>query len=129
MSDTVPISGDDAEMNAAIEEARRRLPEFRRVLDEDARRIIPVIEGALVKAAVTSVSTGETEHIWLEDVGFEDDRIVGTVASAPNAIPEVVHGEDITVSSEDVSDWVYREGGHTFGGFTVKLMQQRGENC
>jgi uncharacterized protein YegJ (DUF2314 family) len=128
MSDTIPISGDDAEMNAAIEEARRRLPEFRRVLDEDARRIIPVIEGALVKAAVTSRSTGQTEHIWLEGVGFEDYRIVGTVASAPNAIPEVVQGEDITISPDDVSDWVYREGGRTVGGFTVRLMQQRGED-
>jgi hypothetical protein len=49
MDDTVPISGDDAEMNAAMEEARRRLPEFRRALDQDARRTIPEIEGALVK--------------------------------------------------------------------------------
>jgi uncharacterized protein YegJ (DUF2314 family) len=128
MSDTVPIPGNDAEMNAAMEEARRRLPELRRALDEDARRIIPVIEGALVKAAVTSPSTGETEHIWLEDIGFEEDRIVGTVASAPNAIPEVVKGEDITVSPHDISDWVYREGRRTFGGFTVRLMQQRGED-
>jgi hypothetical protein len=36
---------------------------FRRALDEDARRTIPEIEGALVKAAVSSITTGKTEHI------------------------------------------------------------------
>jgi hypothetical protein len=51
MDNTAPIPGDDAEMNAAIEEARRRLPEFRHALDEDARRTIPEIEGALVSMA------------------------------------------------------------------------------
>jgi len=127
MDNTVPIPGDDAEMNAAIEEARRRLPEFRRALDEDARRVLPEIEGALVKAAVSSVATGKTEHIWIEDAGFESDMIVGTVSSEPNQIPEVTKGDWIAISPDDLSDWVYRYGGRTFGGFTVKLMQRRGE--
>jgi uncharacterized protein YegJ (DUF2314 family) len=82
---------------------------------------------ALVKAAVSSISTGKTEHIWIEDAGFEDDMIVGTVSSEPNQIPEIAKGDWITVSPDDLSDWVYRLRGRTFGGFTVKLMQRRGE--
>ena len=127
MDNTVPIPGDDAEMNAAMNEARQRLPEFRRALDEDARRVVPEIEGALVKAAVSSISTSKTEHIWIEDAGFEDDMIVGTVSSEPKQIPEIAKGDWITVSPDDLSDWVYRLRGRTFGGFTVKLMQRRGE--
>ncbi len=102
MDNTVPIPGDDPEMNAAMDEARRRLPEFRRALDEDARRVIPEIEGALVKAAVSSVATGKTEHIWIEDAGFENDMIVGTVSSEPNQIPEVAKGVWIAVSPDDL---------------------------
>jgi uncharacterized protein YegJ (DUF2314 family) len=113
MDDTVPIPGDDPEMNAAIEEARRRLPEFRRALDDDARCVVPEIEGALVKAAVSSIATGKTEHIWVEDAGFEDDMIVGTVSSEPDQIPEVAKGDWITISPDDVSDWVYRHRGRT----------------
>jgi len=127
MDNTVPIPGDDPEMNAAMDEARRRLPEFRRALDEDACRVIPEIEGALVKAAVSSVATGKTEHIWIEDAGFENDMIVGTVSSEPNQIPEVAKGVWIAVSPDDLSDWVYRHRGRTFGGFTVKLIQRRGQ--
>lgn len=52
------FSGDDPEINAAIEEAQGRLPEFRRALDEDARRVIPRIEGTLVKPRFES-QTGQ----------------------------------------------------------------------
>jgi uncharacterized protein YegJ (DUF2314 family) len=127
MDNTVPIPGDDSEMNATMDEARARLPEFRRALDEDARRVIPEIEGALVKAAVSSIATGKTEHIWIEDAGFEDDMIVGTVSSEPNQLPEIAKGDWITVSPADISDWVYRHRGHTFGGCTVKLTRRRGQ--
>ena len=118
--------GDDHEMNAAIEEARRRLPEFRRALDEDARRVIPLIEGSLVKAAFESVITHKVEHMWIEDAGFEDEMIVGTLSSEPNAIPEVSKGDWVSVPLEMVSDWAYRLGGLTIGGFTARVMKRRG---
>ena len=120
------FSGDDPEMNAAIEEAQRRLPEFRRALDEDARRLVPTIEGALVKAAFESAITHKTEHMWIEDAGFEDEKIVGTLSSNPSAIPEFSKGDWVSVPIENVSDWAYRQGGRTFGGFTVRVMQRRG---
>jgi uncharacterized protein YegJ (DUF2314 family) len=126
MSETYRFYGDDPELNAAIEEAQRRLPEFRRALDDDARRLIPALNGALVKARFESPVTGVIEHMWIEDVGFENDKIVGTLASEPNNIPELSNGEWVSVSPEDVSDWVYRDGDRTVGGFTVRVMQQRG---
>lgn len=126
MSGTYRFYGDDPEINAAIEEAQRRLPEFRRALDEDARRLIPVIEGALVKARFTSFITGAIEHMWIEDVGFEEEKIVGTLASDPNEIPELSKGDWVSVSPDDISDWAYRQAGRTVGGFTVRVMQKRG---
>jgi len=125
-AETHKFGDDDPEINAAIEEAQRRLPEFQRALDEDARRLIPAIAGALVKARFESRITHAIEHMWVEDVGFEDEKIVGTLANEPNSIPELSKGEWVSVSPEDISDWVYRLGGRTFGGFTVRVMQRRG---
>ena len=34
---------------------------------------------------------------------------------------------DITISRDDISDWVYRHRGRTFGGFAVEVIQRRGE--
>lgn len=126
MSETYRFYGDDSELNAAIDEAQRRLPEFRRALEEDARRLIPVIEGALVKARFASPVTGAIEHIWIEDVGFEDEKIVGTIANDPNDLPELSKGDWVSISHDDISDWAYRQGGRTVGGFTVRVMQKRG---
>jgi len=127
MSGLNSYSGDDAEMNAAIEEARRRLPEFRRALDADARRVIPTIEGALVKARFESVITGDAEHMCLEDAGFEGDNVVGTLANEPKNMPELSKGEWVSITADAVSDWAYRQGGRTFGGFTIRVMQRRGQ--
>ncbi len=113
-------------MNAAIEEARRRIPEFQRALDEDARRLIPLIEGSLVKGKFESAITHKIEHMWIEDAGFENDQVVGTLSSEPQSIPEYNKGDWVSVSLENITDWVYRQGGRTFGGFTVRVMQRRG---
>ncbi len=120
------FSGDDPEINAAIAEAQRRLPEFRGALDVDARRLIPQIEGSLVKARFESMITHKIEHMWIEDAGFEGDLIVGTLASEPEAIPEHSKGDWVAISPDAVSDWAYREQGRTYGGFTIRVMQGRG---
>jgi len=127
MADLNSYSGDDAEMNAAVEEARRRLPEFRRALDADARRVVPLIEVALVKVRFESGITGKAEHMWLEDAGFEEDNIVGTLANEPKNVPELSKGQWVSVPVDAVSDWAYRENGRTFGGFTIRVMQRRGQ--
>ena len=118
---------DDVEMNAAIEEARRRLPELRRALEADACRGVRAIKGALVKARFQSKITGMGEHIWLEHASFEDDKIVGTIANEPVNIPELSKGESVSVPAETVSDWMYRQGGQDVGGFTIRVMKRRGE--
>jgi len=127
MSDVNSYSGDDAEMNAAIREAQRRLPEFRRALDADALRVIPTILGALAKVRFESAVTGAAEHMWIEDAGFEGENVVGTLASEPKNIPQLRKGEWVSAPVEAISDWVYRQDNRTFGGFTIRLMQKRGE--
>lgn len=70
MSEVVRIDGDDEEINAAIAEAQRRLPEYRRIIDEDARRILPVYAGAFAKVYVESKIAGRVrgahpdEAVW-----------------------------------------------------------------
>lgn len=126
MSETHKFDGDDPELNAAMKEARRRLPEFRRALEKDSQRKIPVMDGPLVKAGFKSPVTGAIEHMWIEDVRFEGERIVGRLANEPENIPGLTQGRWVSMPLDDVSDWVYREGKRTIGGFTIRVMEQRG---
>lgn len=126
MSDTHKFDGDDPELNAAMKEARRRLSEFQDALEKDSRRKIPVMDSPLVKCGFKSPVTGTIEHMWIEDVRFEGERVVGRLANEPDNIPGLTQGRWVSMPLDDISDWVYREGDRTIGGFTIAVMQQRG---
>lgn len=124
MADTVPFGSHNADMRAAVEKAQQQLPEFRRALEEDFRRMIPVISRALVKARFRTRKAKATEHLWLEEIEFSGDNIVGTVANEPDDVPDVKLGTSVTIAPADVSDWIYWIGEQTFGGFTVDLVSR-----
>ena len=121
----IPVEGEDAQMRAAIEEARRRLPEFRKALEEDWRRIIPVIDRPFFKALFQSATTGKIEHMWIEVSRFDGDKIVGELANEPSEIPELSQGQEVKVLPSEISDWLYWEGDTTVGGFTVAVLEGR----
>jgi uncharacterized protein YegJ (DUF2314 family) len=129
MTETIPVEGDDEEMIAAIGEARRRLPEFRGTLEDDWRRKIPIIDRPLVKAQFRSSLAGKIEHMWVEVTNFEDGVIVGELANEPNEIPELSQGQEVHVSTDDISDWVYWQGDLTIGGFTLAVLERREQSA
>jgi uncharacterized protein YegJ (DUF2314 family) len=129
MAEIIPVEGDNAEMNAAMDEARRRLPEFRKALEADWQRMIPVIDRPFIKAQFASAETGEVEHMWVEVREFDGDLVIGELANDPNEIPELSQGDEVRVPSEEVSDWIYYQGEETVGGFTLALLNRREEKA
>jgi uncharacterized protein YegJ (DUF2314 family) len=126
MSDSITTPGDDEEILAAISEARRRLPEFRKIVEEDALRIVPAYT-TLVKVCVESEITGAIEHIWLEGVYFEASEVGGKVVTPPNRIPEIEEGGEVRVPVEEVTDWMYHEDETMHGGFVERVLMKRSD--
>ncbi len=113
----VRISEDDPRMKAAVEEAKRRWPEF--VAAFKARQ-----SGGnyAVKAAITR---GEnTEFIWLEVIGLEPEHIHGKLANDPVDLGGLKLGDQVEAPLSDLNDWVYshKEGEEPIGLFTVKVV-------
>lgn len=125
MSETHQIQGDDEEINAAIAEAQRRLPEFRRVVEEDAQRILPVYPGALVKVCVESEISGAIEHLWLEGVFFVGAKVGGRVTTAPNDLPGIEEGSELTAPTARITDWTYYDGDTRCGCFVERILMRR----
>jgi uncharacterized protein YegJ (DUF2314 family) len=121
----VAVEAEDTEMTSAMAEARRRFPAFRRALEKDWRRIIPVINRSLVKARFRSAANGKAEHMWIEVSNFEADKVVGELANQPQDIPELSKGARVIVSCAEISDWVYWVGDKVVGGFTLAVLQRR----
>jgi uncharacterized protein YegJ (DUF2314 family) len=63
--------------------------------------------------------------MWVAVSNFEDGNIVGELANEPNAIPELSQGVRVKVSPADISDWLYKTGGATIGGFTLAVLERR----
>lgn len=96
--DVVPISQNDREMNAAIAEARRTLPEFLKIVDKPP----PGVDSIAFKYPL-----GGWEHIWVSDVERRGNVLVGRLDNEPMQENYRI-GQVVEVPFAQVSDWAYR---------------------
>jgi len=109
---------DDEQMEAAMEEARRRWPEF--VACFESRDPGPE-RPYLVKAPFTS--GGNTEHMWVFVTGLEDGLICGTLANQPHHLVDYHEGQSVRIPPGDLSDWLCADrNNRPLGGWTQKVL-------
>lgn len=113
----VNIDGDDPRMVAAVEEARRRWPEF---VVAFRNRGGDVDEPFVIKARFAE---GENEEfMWVSVQQIEGEQITGRLDNSPAALTGVKEGDTVTVALADLNDWLYGADGKPVGGFTMKVM-------
>jgi uncharacterized protein YegJ (DUF2314 family) len=110
------VRDTDPEMNAAIAEAKRTLPEFLTVLGNPP---------AGVSEFSFKYPLGGVEHIWVDDVRHVGNRLTGRLANAP--VQENYHqGQVVSVPLSEVSDWTYRDAaGVKQGNRTTRVLLPR----
>lgn len=109
--DTLVNDYSEAEMNAAIATAKRRVDEFIAVLAERGA------DSFSVKAPITDANG--TEHFWIVDVTYANGVFTGKIGNDPGIVKNVKLGQTWTVKREDISDWIYTLGKKIHGGFTI----------
>ncbi|MEL6978017.1 MAG: DUF2314 domain-containing protein [Pseudomonadota bacterium] len=113
---------DDAEMNAAIDKARRTLPRF--VSIHQSRNEAPEDLEFLALVAAES-APGEFEYRWLTDVKLAPDAITGVFSEdgAPFA-----KGESYRAEPDMIADWMIKtESGAVIGGYTLRVLVSRSD--
>jgi len=113
---TIGVSGDDAEMNAAIAKARDSLPDFWQVYEKREQGE----SGFSLKVKITD--NGKIEHFWVADVERKDGKITGTISNDPDIVHNVKLGDKITVNEPDISDWLYLRNGKMVGNYTLRAL-------
>ncbi len=120
---------DDAEMIQAFEKAKATFKYFWRELSWEFRRIVPALDLAVVKVALTQqMDEGEeplVEHMWLNDIEFDGDTVTGVLINTPNELTNVENGDFLQIPLQQVSDWLFAAEGKTYGGFTVQLLRSQ----
>ena len=104
-------------MQAAVEEARRRWPEFVTAFETRGPG-----QGS-VKCPITA--GGNTEFIWIEVTAIENDTIYGTLANDPMDLGSLRLGSRVKASAGELNDWIYfDEADSMHGGFTIKVVEE-----
>jgi uncharacterized protein YegJ (DUF2314 family) len=113
---TYDVSGDDAEMNAAIAKARETLPQFWAVFEKPSRSETDFS----LKVRITDENG--TEHFWVSDLERLDGKLFGTINNDPNTVESVKLGQRIEIPHADISDWLYLRDGKMVGNHTLKPL-------
>ena len=94
-SKIVPVQPADAGMNAEMQTARDRFPEFWREVSADYERVIPALGGSMVKAYFDDPggSPQGGEHIWVREVEYDDNMITGVLSDTPRHLRSVKAGQ------------------------------------
>jgi uncharacterized protein YegJ (DUF2314 family) len=116
---------DDEAMDAAFLRARSTFKYLWRELTWEYRRIMPALELAAVKAGFSDEEDGggQVEYMWVGELEFNGDTITGILMNGPNHLTSVQEGDRVTLSLDDVHDWMYVLSGRVYGGFTVDVIR------
>jgi uncharacterized protein YegJ (DUF2314 family) len=113
----VNVASDDPRMAAAVEEARRRWPEF---VVAFRNRGVDAETPFVIKARFAE---GENEEfMWVSVQHIEGEQITGRLDNSPASLKSVKEGDTVTVAVADLNDWLYGADGKPVGGFTMKVL-------
>ena len=115
--DAVISQYDEKSMEAAIEEARRRFPEF-----EDALRS-RVSPEQLFMVKLPFGEGDRVENMWVGVTSIEGGKVTGKLENKPMHQPGLRLGSVVSQPVEDVCDWIYLDGQDFVGGFTNEVLQ------
>ncbi len=119
--------GDHPKMIEAYKKAQETFKYFWRELSWEYRRAVPGLDMASVKVAFTQAVEGQdepvVEHMWIGNLDFDGKIIYGELLNEPNEITELVEGDQVGVTIDQISDWMYITEGKSYGGFTVQALR------
>jgi uncharacterized protein YegJ (DUF2314 family) len=117
------VSEDDPEMQAAVQQARKRWPEFVAAFE---KRNEQEESPFLIKAPFSD--NEHTEFMWVEVTGIENDVIYGVLENIPANVQTVSEGQVVRVKVADLNDWMCMIDGSPAGAFTLKVLTDRNQD-
>jgi len=112
----VGVARDDPDMAAAIAQARASLDEFLSLSDA------PPAGTTSYKLKVEVNDGDASEHFWIIPFHKTASGFVGTLSNEPQVVHNVVAGQELEFTRDEISDWGYTKNGRQVGSFTVCVL-------
>ncbi|MBU6300471.1 MAG: DUF2314 domain-containing protein [Verrucomicrobia bacterium] len=115
-----PYQTKDAELNAAMQEARNSLPAF------VAESMNNESSGTAFTVKVHAVSPAGEEDLWLTGIVQDGDHYTAVVESDPKALAaEFPMGTEVRFSPGEVVEWHYFKDDKVTGAQVTRILRQR----
>jgi uncharacterized protein YegJ (DUF2314 family) len=111
------VESSDADMNAAIQQARETVPTSIAALHSASRN-----QTSFGVKKPFPVGKGGAEHIWLTEVALDGQVFRGVVGNDPVDVKRLKFGDPATVATNEISDWMFVEDGRSVGGYTIRVL-------
>jgi uncharacterized protein YegJ (DUF2314 family) len=111
------FSGDNEEMNAAIQEAIRYYPLFERAMQQPDTSLTD-----FCLKMKFNCGDGCSEHMWLSNLHMVGGQYFGVLTIEPRYAQGIKLGDTIRVIRNDITDWRYLKNGKLQGGYTIKVI-------
>jgi uncharacterized protein YegJ (DUF2314 family) len=117
------IEADDPQLQAAVDKARQRWPEF--VAAFEARHDLHGDDEPpfLVKAPFTDGQ--HVEYMWVRVTGIENQIIYGVLENTPASVQSISEGQRVRVRLENLNDWMCILDGQPAGAFTLQVLAKK----
>lgn len=117
--DVYNVAGDDEMMNQAIEKAVSSYDSFLNNFKNPGKDC----NGFSIKMKFPY--NNGNEHMWLGDLFYKGDKLMGVLDSDP-VNPMAVHaGDTVEVERDKVSDWMYICNHKLVGGYTMMVLYSK----
>ena len=114
----IPVHESDAAMNAAIADARTKLPLFWTKLEK------PDAGERDFNLKVRIEDKHGVEHFWCSEIQRKDGHFSGIVNNDPRTVKSVALGERVDFTEEQISDWLFMRGGKMIGNYTLRPLMR-----
>ena len=116
----VSVTGQDAEVNAAIAEGRARLPYFWQHFDKPEKGESEFV----LKVSFPATNAGRPyhEHIWVDHLRKTATGYEGQLADEPNWMPGKKYGDVVAFTADMIDDWGFERNGKLIGHYTTRVL-------
>lgn len=113
------VSDNDKQMDRAVENAQRNLAFFIAALraKKSGDTVFEIKKGF--------IDGNNVEHLWVKEVTYDGKKFHGKIDNQPLEVKNAHAGARVTVSPEEVVDWMFLKDGKLIGGYTTRVLYAR----
>jgi uncharacterized protein YegJ (DUF2314 family) len=113
------IQKNREDMKQAVQEARKTVKQFIAQLQK------PGSSDTHFEIKKRFTYKNVSEHVWLSDVKFVENRFQGRIDDDPKDLPNIKIGDLVSVNPSEISDWAYVSNGKLVGGYTIRVRYKQ----